>query len=284
MRALILCLALTLLNLLPARAAEILILQSNRSPGYSEALRGFHAACKGSHHAVVLSDYAEIDVDRMVKEERPRLVVALGDRALAAAGRIREVPVVALLALSQSRKTSADNIGGITMLPAPEQYLKLFLSMEAKRFGVLYDPNKTGRYLKRIEHESKQLGLKLVAEPVTDPRDIQAKLEKIRGSVDVLWMLPDSTVFTTVNLEAFIRFSMTNKVPVVTFSSHYLKNGAAASLDIDYFDIGVQAGEMAVSMLNSGGVRRVPTLDPRKALLHINESVIRNLGVPAPGL
>lgn len=283
MRVLFLCIALLLVNLTAARAAEVLVLQSNRSSGYSEALRGFNTAFKGGQRTVVLSDYAEIDVERIVREERPRLVVALGDRALSAAKKLREVPVVTMLALAHgSRKNHADNVGGVAMLPAPEQYMKLLISLGVKRFGVLYDPAKTGRYLKRIEQDARHLGLQLVAEPVGDPRDIQAKLEKMKGSVEALWMLPDSTVFTTVNLEAFILFSMTNRVPVVTFSSYYLKNGAAASLDIDYHDIGVQAGELTVSLLNGGGLRKVPTVDPRRTVLRINESVIRKLGLQLP--
>jgi len=283
MRVLMLCIALTLVNLVPAQAAEVLILQSNHSQCYTESLRGFHQGYKKAHHTLVLSDYAEVDLERIVREERPRLVVTLGDKALALGRRVREVPVLALLALSQnSRKPAPDNIGGIAMIAAPEEYLRLFSAMKLKRCGVLYDPAKMGRYLKRIEHESRQLGLSLVAEPVTDSRDIQAKLEKIKGSVDVLWMLPDSTVFTTVNMEAFMLFSMINKLPVVTFSSHYLKNGAAVSLDIDYYDMGLQAGEMALSMLNGGTPRKVPTVDPRKALVHINESVIRKLGLHTP--
>lgn len=283
MRVLLLCIALTLLYLLPAWGAEVLVLQSNRSSGYSDAMRGFHAAFKGSQRTVVLSDFAETDVDRIVREERPRLVVAVGDRALSAGRKLRELPVVTMLALAHScRKPLPDNIGGVAMLPAPEQYMKLFASMGVRKFGVLYDPTKTGRYLKRIEHDSRQLGLHLVAEPVNDSRDIQAKLEKIKGSVEALWMLPDSTVSTTINLEAFILFSMANKVPVVTFSSYYLKNGAAASVDIDYFDIGLQTGELTSSLLNSGVLRKVPTVDPRKTVLRINETVVRKLGLQLP--
>ena len=283
MRVIPICIALTLLYLVPAWGAEVLVLQSNRSSGYSDAMCGFHAAFKGSQRTVVLSDFAETDVERIVREERPRLVLAVGDRALSAARKLRDLPVVTMLTLAHScRNPLPDHIGGVAMLPAPEQYMKLFVSMGVRKFGVLYDPAKTGRYLKRIEHEARQLGLHLVAEPVSDSRDIQARLEKIKGSVEALWMLPDSTVSTTINLEAFILFSMANKVPVVTFSSYYLKNGAAASVDIDYFDIGLQTGELTSSLLNSGVLRKVPTVDPRKTVLRINETVVRKLGLQLP--
>ena len=282
MRTLILCLTLTLLNLLPAWSAEILVLQSNHGPGYTQALRGFHAASKKSNRVVMLSDYAEVDVDRLVKEERPRLVVALGDRALAAAGKLREVPVLALLSLALDYRKHGDNVGGISMIPAPEQYLRLFTAMGVKRVGVFYDPSKTGAYLKGFEHDSKRLGLKLAAEPVNGPREIQAKLDRIRERVDVLLVLPDSTVFTTLNMEAFMLFSMDQNVPVVTFSGHHLKKGAACALEIDYYDIGVQAAELAGSMLESR-LRKTPTLPPRKTHLKANESVMRKLKMKIAG-
>jgi putative tryptophan/tyrosine transport system substrate-binding protein len=284
MRILLLCLLLTLLQVIPARAAGVLILQSNRSPVYSEALRGFHTVYKGSERALVLSDYAEVDLNRIVKEDQPRLILAVGDKAAAAAKKVREVPVIVMLSLCLNfQKQPPENVGGITMVAAPEQYLKLFDSMGARKVGVLYDPSKSARYLKRVEHEARLMGLTLVAEPVTDHRAIQAKLEKIKGSVDVLWVLPDSTVFTTVNLEAFILFSMAESVPVVTFSSQYLKNGAAAALDLDFFDIGVQAAELTVSQLKAGVQRKAVTSDPRKTILYTNDSVLRKLGIKSPG-
>ena len=280
MRALLLCITLTLLSALPAWAADVLILQSSHSQAYGEALRGFHATLRGTYKTVVLSDYVEIDAVRLVKEERPRLVLAVGDKALSAARKLREVPVVALLSLSlELQKKHADNIGGIAMVAAPEQYLKIFNSLGVKNIGVLYDPSKTGQYLKRISRESKLLGINLVVESVSDPREIQAKLTKLKGNVDSLWLLPDSTVVTTVNMEALLRFSIANRLPVVTFSSQHLSNGAAAALDVDYYDLGQQAGEMTVSMLNGGSAQKVPTADPRKTSLRTNDNVIRKLGM-----
>ena len=169
------------------------------------------------------------------------------------------------------------------MAAAPEQYLKLFKTLGVKRIGVLYAPRKTGHYVKRAVQESRQQGVSLVVEPVDDPRDLQARLDRMKGNVDAIWMLPDSTVLTTVNMEALLLFSMTQNVPAITFTSHYLKNGAAASLEVDPYDIGVQAGELALSLLKGSPRHRVPTLDPRKVLLHSNDSVLRKLHLKAPG-
>ncbi|WP_026842401.1 ABC transporter substrate-binding protein [Citrifermentans bremense] len=278
--ALFLLLAFCLPPLPLAQGAELLILESSRSAVYSEALRGFRSACRSSEQTVVLSDYAEVDVQRLVKEERPRVVVAIGDRALAASRKVRELPVVAMLSLNLGRH-APDNIGGISMTVAPREYLNLFQSLGVKRVGLFYDPKKSGQYVKRAQQEARQEGVTLLAEPVRDPRDLQAKLERMKGEIDALWMLPDATVATTVNMEALLLFSMTQSVPMVTFTSHYLKNGAAAALDLDPADIGVQAGELASSLLK-WETHRVPVLDPRKTHLKSNESVLRKLRLRSP--
>ncbi|GFO64774.1 ABC transporter substrate-binding protein [Geomonas paludis] len=283
MRPLTLCiLLLVLASAAPALASDLLILQSNRSPIYSEALRGFRAAARTGEQPLVLSDYAEVDVQRLVREERPRLVVALGDKALSACRKIREVPVVSMLALALSQKSQPDHVGGVTMVAPPERYLELFGQLGVKRVGVLYDPKLSGPYVKRAGADAADYGITLNTEPVRNSRDLQGKLEKLKGEVDLLWLLPDSTVVTTVNMEALLLFSMTEGIPAVTFTSQYLKNGAAASLDIDPHDIGVQAGELALSLLRNGVYHKVPVLDPRKARLQVNESVLRKLRLKMP--
>lgn len=268
-----------------AQALDVLILQSGHSPVYADALRGLHAAAKLDSKTLVLSDYSDVDVQRLVREERPRLLIAVGDRALAACRKTREVPVLALLSLALTQKPTPDHVGGIAMTAAPGRYLDLFAQMRAKRVGVLYDPRLSGPYVKRALAEAEGYGVTIVTEALRNPRDLQGKLEQLKGDIDLLWLLPDSTAITTVNLEALLVFSMTQAVPAVSFTEQYLKNGAAVSLDVDPYDMGVQAGEMAQSLLRSGPGHRVPIIDPRKIRLLVNESVLRKLRLkpPSPG-
>jgi len=284
MRPLSLCILLLAALLLPCAAlgADLLILQSCRSPIYAEALRGLRAGARVSDQTLVLSDYAEVDVQRLVREERPRMLIAVGDKALAACRKVREVPVVGMLSLSLSQKPQPDHIGGVAMTASPSRYLELFAQLGVKRIGTLYDPRISGLYLKRAFGEAGDYGLSLVAEPVRNSRDLQGKLEKLKGETDLLWLLPDSTVVTTVNMEALLLFSMTEGIPMVAFTSQYLKNGAAAALDIDPYDVGVQTGELALSLLRSAPTRKIPVLDPRKVRLQVNESVLHKLRLKLP--
>lgn len=282
MRALRLFIALLVLGALPARAADVLIVQSTRSAAYGEGVRGFQSSWKGSADTVVLSDYAEVDVVRLVKEERPRLVLAVGDAALAASRKVVQVPVVSLLSLGPNlARGPVGAINGVGVLPAPERYLELCRSIGARRVGVIHDPARTGYYLQRAKAAAKQRGIELVVHEVRAPRETLDRLERMKGAVDCLWMLPDSTAVTAETLDAWFLFSVEQKVPVVTFSDQYLAKGAVLSLDVDRADLGRQAAELAASLL-AGEAGRPTLLDARKTQPHGNENVARHLGIDLP--
>ena len=283
MRALLLCITLILISALPGWPAEVLILQSSRDTAYSEAVRGFTTIYAGRERTVVLSDYAEIDVVRLFKEERPRIIFAVGQTALFASRKVREVPVLTLLAPSVSHQKQPANVTGIGILAEPGKYLKLFNSMGKRRIGVIYDPRKSGRYVHSARQIARNLRLTLETIEVNNTNEVQSALKKLEGRVDAIWMLPDSTVVSAVNLEAFMLFSMANKVPVVSYLKQHLKSGAAASLDIDYFDLGRQAGELCPQLRERENLYGASLLNPRKVQLNTNDSVMQKLGVEISG-
>jgi putative ABC transport system substrate-binding protein len=283
MRALFLCIALFILSALPALAMDVLILQSSQSPAYMEALRGFRSAFTGSSNTIVIADYADVDAVRLVKEERPRLVLAVGDNALAACRKVRQVPVVSLMSLSLTlAKTTNPNIGGVGVVAAPERYLNLFKAINKLRVGVLYDPRRSDGYLKRAQQAARRLGIDLVIREVRNPKDTVGRLEQLKGNVDALWMIPDTTAVTLENLDAYFRFSLEQQVPLITFASQYLSKGALAALEADRLDQGSVVVEQVRRLLGRDGEPLVA--DPRKLRLSTNASVASKLGIPISGL
>jgi putative tryptophan/tyrosine transport system substrate-binding protein len=281
MRALFLLIALSILSALPAWATDVLIVQSGRSSAYTEAVRGFTESYKGSTQKVVLADYVEVDVVRLVKEEQPRLVLAVGDKALESCRTVRQVPVVSLMALSYGlAREPAGTASGVSMLPSPERYLEQFRALGVKRVGVVHDPAKTGYYLKRVRQLAQQLGIQLVVQEVRSPREVSGRLEQLKGQADALWMLPDTTAVTAETIEAWFNFSASMKLPLVTFSEQYLAKGALAALEINRTELGRQAAELANSILASGA--RTKPQDARKVQLRTNTALASRLGVALP--
>lgn len=281
MRGLVLCiLALTLLVPSLAQAYDLLILQSKRNPAYDEVLNGFNASRNLSKRVIVLSDYAEVDVVRIAREDRPLLILAVGDTALAMARKVRNIPVIALMSLDLQRFQSVQsNLTGIEMFVAPEHYCNLLRQMKVRRVGVIYNPSRSGWYLRQARQAAEKAGITLVVREVTDPRDTLAKLASLAGKVDALWMLPDVTAVTRETAEAYFHFSQQQAVPVLSFSAGYLGLGAAAVFDIDRVALGRQAGEMVVALLERDGRDAVSSHFPREVALKTNVGILKRLGV-----
>ena len=275
----ILFIAVLLLVPLPALAYDILVLQSLHEKGYEEAVRGVRRECKASMRTVVLSDYAEADITRITREEHPRLIIAVGDRALELAQNLR-TPVLYMMALNPKPR---QRVTGVGMLLDPVRYLGVFDALGSKKVGVVYDQARTGAYLKRAQLAARRSGVELVLREVRSPRETPAMLESLRGKVDAIWMLPDVTAVSPASTEAYFLFSQGERVPVVTFAEAYLSMGGAVALGIDRFDIGRQLGEMAQSVLGGTPIEDIPPQSPRRALTKSNDGVLRKLKVTGTG-
>ncbi|MHB8121059.1 MAG: ABC transporter substrate-binding protein [Desulfuromonadaceae bacterium] len=275
-------LIIALATLLPslAQAYDILILQSRRDPAYEEVLKGLRTAHNASQRTIVLSDYAEVDVVRIVREDRPRLILAVGDAALKAARNVRNTPVVAVMSLGiHSHKTPHNNLTGIPMFAPPERYIAMFRTMKTRRVGVIYNPAKSGWYLRLAQRAAEAAGIELVVREVSAPRESIERLSALAGKVDALWMLPDSTAVTRETAEAYFRFGQEQNVPVVSFAANYLGLGAAAVLEIDRLAMGRQAEAMAAKILRGSRIENMPFDFPKGLKLKTNASVLKRLSV-----
>lgn len=283
MRRLVL-LILALATLLPslASAYDVLILQSRHDPAYTEVLKGFGFERKTSLRILVLADYADVDVVRIVREDRPRVILALGDTALKTTRTIRNTPVVAVMALSiDSTSAVQRNLSGISMFAAPDRYIDMFREMKAGRVGVLHNPAKSGWYLRKARQAATEAGIELVVREVLSPRDTVKQLDTLSGKVDALWMLPDTTAVTRETTEAYFRFGQENSVPVVSFAESYIGLGAAAAMDINRLELGRQADRLTSAILH--GKSAVETEFPHKTSIRVNPTVLKRLGLAYAG-
>ena len=277
----LLLLIIALATLLPtlAQAYDVLVLQSRRDPAYDEVLKGFRFEQKTSLRMLVLADYAEVDLARIVREDRPKVILAVGDAALTAASKIQQTPVVAVMALGlHRRKASQPNLTGIGMLASPKRYVSMFKSMKTRRVGVIYNPAKSGWYLKLARLAAENAGIELVTREVSAPRETINRLSTLGGKVDALWMLPDSTAVTKETTEAYLQFGQKHSVPVVSFAVNYLGLGAAAVLEIDRVAMGRQADAIVAAILNGNSIDSMEPGFPDGFSLKTNPSVLKHLG------
>jgi putative ABC transport system substrate-binding protein len=208
------------------------------------------------------------------------MILAMGDNALAATRKIRQVPIVAVMSLAiRDRRNNLPNLAGIDMFAAPEQYMDLFQEMKKYRIGVVYDPAKSGWYLRRAQQAAHRYGIRLVLRETHSPRDTMDRLASLKGEVDAVWMLPDTTAVTRETAEAYFVFSQEAQVPVISFAGAYLPLGATATVEIDRPELGRQAADLCSKALHGVDAAEISFVYPRKTTLQINRNVLKRLGI-----
>lgn len=265
-----------------ASAQGILVVQSLQIKPYDAALQGFQSLYDGTVKRLVTSEQEAADIVREVHRMKPALILAIGRDGLAKVRSVKDIPIVYLMVLNPQRLTAGnDNITGVSMqLPAEKQLAALQKVLpQVKKVGVLYDPAKSGAFFRDAQAAARTLGIELLTREVHEAKDALVALQGMKGKVGAFWMLPDASVVTPETVDMLLLSSIENNIPVFTFSEKYVEMGALLSLEIDPYDLGKQAGEMAKKVLAGTDVRDIPPVDARNAVVTINLKVARKLGI-----
>ena len=261
---------------------EIAVVQSIRVKPYEQAIKGFRSICDVTIKRIVLSELGRADAVRSIKDKRPELVLAIGGDALSIAKRIKSIPTVYTMVLNPLTGLSGEeNIRGVSMNIPPEQQLRALLRAlpQVKTVGLLHDPDRTGGFVREAHVAALGMGIILVAREIHDAKDAASLIMDMRGKIDAFWMLPDITVITPQAVEFLLLFSLENTIPLLAFSEKYVELGAFMSTDIDAFDMGRQAGEIANRILSGADVRSVRHVGARRLVVSTNLMVARKLGI-----
>ncbi len=269
--------ALVLSCPLHAESCEVIIVKSAELKPYQEVLRGFTSVvgCKVRELKLREDEGAET-----ILRESPDIVFAIGTNVFKKVKAIKDKPVIFTMVIpSEVAGMQQSNISGVSMDISPEVYIATMKKVfpTAKRIGLLYDPRQTAAFVQEAQKASRTADIELIIKQTRDPREIPGLMDEMRGKIDVLWMVPDPTVITTETVDYLIRFSFQYNIPIFSFSKKYVEMGAVASLDMDLYDMGVQAGELANEI--STGSESSIRVYARTAHLAINSAVAAKMGL-----
>lgn len=272
-----------------AEPTPIILITSQDSAPYQEVVTSFR------HHLdqqriegpllthSLLTDSPQIEESLAnANQEGVRLFVTVGpsatQRILSAVG---EIPVLACLAANDMELRNAPNATGVTIDFSVETQLHQlhhFLP-ERKTISVLYNPAENNEQIEEARKVAQTLGLKVLAQPVEDPRALPKALASLANTAEVLWGLTDQTVLSPQTAEPILLFSFRNRIPFAGLSSSWTKAGALYALDRDYTDLGIQCGELAVKVLQGTRAGSIPPAPPRKLTYSVNLKTARHMKV-----
>ncbi|MDH4320667.1 MAG: hypothetical protein OEV73_04130 [Desulfobulbaceae bacterium] len=276
---------------------DLLVVMDAERPHYQQVLQGFMSVCACGTappggvksiqpvtlHRLILDDKNEEAITASIRNVRPDLILAIGNRSLQAAMRVPEVPIVYLLVANPQRLVGKrENITGIELrLPADRQFEAIRKHLPTvKRLGVIYDPARTGNLVAEANIAAPRHLLSLVASPVNGRSDIAKQLTTLRTArIEGIWMLPDITVLEPTILQDLLLFSLENKIPLISFADRYLQAGAAVSITFDMTSIGAEAGKMANAILGGTPIAAIPPRPAQRATVKHNPLIVKKLGV-----
>lgn len=276
---------LALVFLLPAlaQAYDVLVVMDQHSKIYDTLLLGF----RNSHHfkerILVLQDYVENDLVRIVREDRPAIVLAVGGRALAETRMIRQTPVVSVFSYGINMSNPPPNLAQVKMLAPVERYAALFHALGAKRVGTVLSGTASS-YAVKASEIFRKAGIHLVIREARKPGEVAKQLESLKDTADALWLLPDPKVVTSESVEAFALYSLRHHLPLVSFTEAHLGIGAAAAFAPSLEDLGKQAAETAGRIMAGDRPTEIEEIPPRKIRLRFNRQVMEHLGLPVSPL
>lgn len=273
-----------------AEAGVIAVLKDSNLAAYNAPIAAFQ---KGVTDRVVVYDLGgELEKGKEIAQQLaqvpPDLVLALGAKAAFSARKyISEVPVVYALVLNPEKYgLTQPNVTGISLEIPPEtvftQY-KMFAPTISK-VGVIYSPGLEAQ-VTRAEQAVAALGIRFVRAPVSDPGDVTAAFDRIKGNIDSLWMLPDTLVLTPENFRQLLARSLSAHLPYLGFSENFVKAGALVSVSPDYAAIGSQAASVARQILEEKTApSAIPPAAPIGTHLAVNVDSARTLGLKLDSL
>jgi putative ABC transport system substrate-binding protein len=284
------CLAFGFLDNPPAcQATEIVILKSADVTGYNQAVEGFKAEIPQA----TLTEYdlkGDVEQGRKfapsIRASDPALIIAVGLKAaLVAKLELLDIPVIFCMVFDPEKyELPAPNMTGIIMAPPIRQQLSALHMVlpQARRVGVLYDPAKTTAAIEGAAQQAKALGLELIARQVKTKKDVPLVLGKLISQVDVLVLIPDSTVLTEESFGFILGSALEAKVPVIGFSSELVKSGALLGVSVSYTDVGRQAGLLAKKILKGQAIEASSPLPSSLFRMALNLKTAKFLELQIP--
>ncbi len=230
--------------------------------------------------------------DSLVSDDND-LILAIGTNpALALKKANYDTPIIATAITDFKEAGIVENIeapeGYITGVsdncPSDDQIqLIKELVPDVKTIGIIYTSSEPNSEIQatQMAESAKEEGIETIIKTVSDKTVINDTLEAFKGEIDLLYVPTDNNIASAMGSVAI--FAKENKLPVVCGESNAAKSGGLASLGVDYYTIGYQSGEMAVSILKGEKtINELPIETQKEFSVYYNLNTADEIGFEIP--
>lgn len=153
----------------------------------------------------------------------------------------------------------------------------------AKRVGTMFTPTEVNSVYNHDEFAAaaRKAGLEIVSTGVSTPAEIPDAAVALCGKNLDLVCLPTSNL-TASSFPSIVQATRRAKVPVFGFLSSLADQGAMAVIARDYYDMGHDAGELAVRVMRGEKPGQIPLRAATKSSRLFNLDAAKRCGITLP--
>lgn len=210
--------------------------------------------------------------------------------ALGALNATKDIPIVFTSVtdpvgakLVESMESPGGNVTGTTDThpdAIPNTVKFMAEQMNVKKVGTVYNAGEQNS-VAQIELMKKELvaaGIELVEASAATSADVKQAAESLAGKVDAIYIITDNTVVSA--LESVVMVANEHDIPLFVGELDSVARGGFAAYGFDYYDIGYEAGQMAVKILEEGKKpSELPVQYPQNLKLLLNPKAAAEMGV-----
>jgi putative tryptophan/tyrosine transport system substrate-binding protein len=235
-----------------------------------------------SNNTTIATNLVNSNVDLIFANSTPS--------AQAVAGATKDIPIVFTSVtdavgaeLIESMENPGGNVTGTIDLhpdaiPNTMEFLKEELG--AKNIGMVFNAGEQNSraQVDSVKEMLEEMDMKVVEASVSTSAEVKQATESLVGQVDAFYIITDNTVVSA--LESVISVANDNEIPMMVAEFDSVKRGGLGAFGFEYYDIGYEAGEMAVKILKDGTKPAdIPAQYPQNLLFVVNKDAADKMGV-----
>ena len=189
------------------------------------------------------------------------------------------------LGIENFNGTVGGNISGTSDLAPLDEQAKMVKEFvpTAKKVGLLYCSSEANSLyqVSTVEKALQNDGLETKRIPFADSNDLNTVLSGNISDLDALYVPTDNVCADNVTI--IDNICRTKKLPVIAGEENICKGCGIATLSIDYYNLGLKTGQMAVEILKDGkDISKMPIAYDENPVKKFNREICEDLGITVP--
>ncbi len=176
------------------------------------------------------------------------------------------------------------NITGVSDAVPLEEHFELMLAIQPdiQTLGMMYTTSDDSGSAETEQAKviAEEMGLEVVVEGIAQAIDMQMVGQQLASQVDAVYIGSDNTIASA--FETLVDVTDAETIGIYPSVDNMVRQGGVAALAINQADVGKQAAQMAVEVLNGADTATMPVQFVENKQKLYNSETVANLGIEIP--